>query len=206
MTKAIVLPSSGSRWQRFINWLAGGPPNREKLDKLKGKSWFVRHNISLVMLVGSVAILLAPEIVDRLNRVPDPATLQTVQARIIRTHLTEPHLFVELSDGSQRGMEWPVPISGGRGGFRSYLWTDDERERLPGCLATVRGVPLHWTINDRFRVWERECPERGIQIDLARTAQGYVLPGYFEIFLFVCLAGFYFFIFVIFLREKRGNP
>ena len=89
-------------------------------------------------------VILAPELVDYLNAIPDPATLHAVRVRIIRTHLTEPHLFVELTDGRQRGMEWPVPISGGHGGFRSYVWTNEDRERLPGCLAMVRGVPLRW--------------------------------------------------------------
>ncbi|MGV3656074.1 MAG: hypothetical protein ACO1N5_17875, partial [Noviherbaspirillum sp.] len=60
MTKPIALPSSGSRRQRFINWLAGGPPNLEKLDKLKGKSWFVRHHVSLGMLLTSLTVGIAP--------------------------------------------------------------------------------------------------------------------------------------------------
>ena len=205
MTKAVVLPSSGSRWQRFIDKLAGGPPNLEKLDKLKGKHWFVRHHVSLGMLLGSFAMLLAPELVAHLNGIPDPTALQTLQVRIVRTHPTEPHLFVELPDGSQRGMEWPVRISGGRGGFRSYVWTDEQRERLPGCLATVRGVPLRWTITDRFRVWEMDCVSQGIHIGLNKTVQDHTVPWDFNVFLFVLYSGVHFFIFVIYLREKRGN-
>ena len=84
-------------------------------------------------------------------------------------------------------------------------WTDQERERLPGCLAIVRGTPLRWTINDRFRVWELDCPEREIQISLEKTIRGYVLPKYFEVFSLMILSGFHMFIFVIYLREKRGN-
>ena len=152
-----------------------------------------------------MVFLVAPELVNYLNGVPDPVELQAMQVRIIRTHLTEPHLFVELPDGRQRGMEWPVSITGGRGGFRSYVWRDAERERLPGCLATVRGVPLRWTVNDRFRVWQLECPEAGIQIGMDKTIRAHTKPWDLKALFFVLVSGFYFFIFVIFLREKRGN-
>ena len=205
MTQVLALPLPISRWQRFIDKLAGGPPNLEKLHKLKGRWWFVRYNVSLVMLLTSLAVGVVPELVDRLNGIPDPTALQTLQVRIVRTHLTEPHLFVELPDGSQRGMEWPVRISGGRGGFRSYVWTEEEREHLPGCLAIVRGVPLRWTINDRFRVWELDCPARGIRIGLEKTSWDHMTPWDLEVFLFVLFSGVHLFIGVIYLREKRGN-
>ncbi len=94
-----------SPWRRLIDKLAGGPPNQEKLDKLKGRSWLVRYNVSLFGAVFSFLIGIAPEIVSRINGVPDLSTFQTLQVRILRTHPTEPHLFVELPDGTQRGME-----------------------------------------------------------------------------------------------------
>ena len=205
MTKSIALPSSGSRWRRFIDKLAGGPPNLEKLDKLMGKRWFMRYNVTLYGVFLCLVLLDIPELVDRINGVPASTDLQTAQVRIIRTHLTEPHLFVEFPDGRQRGMEWPVPISADRKGYRSYAWTDEQRERLPGCLATVRGIPLRWTINDRFRVWELDCPVEDIEIGLDKTVRSYMTPLDFEIFLFIFYSGFHFFVFVIYRREKRGN-
>lgn len=204
MSEAHAPPSPQSRWQRFIDKLAGGPPNIEKLEKLKGKRWFVRYNVTLFMVVFSFAIGVAPEIVNQLNGVPDPAALQTLQVRIIRTHVTEPHLFVELPDGRQRGMEWPVGISF-HGGFRSYVWTDDERQRLPECLATVQGVPLRWTVNDRFRVWELGCSAQSIRIELDKSIRARKIEeGFLDHFL-VFISGWYLFVFVIYLREKRGT-
>ena len=192
-----------SKWQRFIDVLSNGPPNHEKL---KGKRWFVRYNVTLVGLISCFAFLWAPEIVSRLNGVPDPASLQTLQVRILRTHLTEPHLFVEMPDGSQRGMEWPVPISGGPGQFRSNVWSDDQREQLPGCLATVGGTPLRWVINDRFRIWQLNCPAKSIQIGFEKAEHDFekwvrvgVVPA-LVVNSFICLL-----ILVVFLREKRGN-
>ena len=204
MTKSIALPSLGSRWQRFINWLAGGPPNLEKLEKLKGKFWFVRHNVSLIMLLTSLAGGIAPMIVDYLNGIPDPTDLEMVRIRILSTHLVEPHLLVEMPDGSQRGMEWPVAISY-HGGFRSYVLADEERQRLPGCQAMVRGMPLRWTINERFRVWELDCPEQNIHIDLDKTIRAHTDPWDLKVFFFVIYLGLYLFIAVIFLRERRGT-
>ena len=53
-----------SPWRRFIDKLAGGPPNQEKLDKLKGHSWLVRSNVSLFMVVFWFLIGIVPEIVN----------------------------------------------------------------------------------------------------------------------------------------------
>ena len=204
MTKSIVLPSSGNRWRRFIDKLAGGPPNLEKLERNKGKFWFVRYNATLFMLLCILVVLVGPEIVSWRNRGPDLAKLQTLQVQILRTHSTEPHLFVELPDGKQRGMEWPVAINF-QGGLRSYVWTNDERERLPGCLATVRGAPLLWTFTDRFRVWELDCPEQKIRIGLEKTNRAQLLAAGFLDGFVVLITGWFVFGFVIFLREKRGN-
>lgn len=195
-----------SGWRRFIDKLAGGPPNLEKLETLKGKRWFVRYNLSLFMLGAFTAIIFAPEAVTHLNGVPDPAALQTLNVRILQTYLVEPHLLVELADGRQRGMEWPVPISGGRGGFRSSAWSDSERLLLKGCQATVRGALLRWTVEERFRVWELKCPEKAIDIGMDKTADGFrSWESARAITAVIIYPGIVLLLVFIFLREKRGN-
>ena len=149
--------------------------------------------------------LLIPECVNQWNRVPDPATLQTLQVRILHTQLTEPHLFVELPDGERRQMEWPVIVSAG-GRFRSHDWTDAQRQSLPGCLAKVQGAPLKLTLTERFRIWALDCPERNISISFNTTSKSHSegLTTRLEIGLFVVIPYYLFYLF-IFFREKRGQ-
>ena len=90
--------------------------------------------------------------------------------------------------------------------FSVSIWNPEVRERLTGCLATVSGTPLGWTISDRFRIWEIDCPEEGIHIGMDKTIS-YIkkridarisLGILFTPFLFLfCLA--------IYSRERRGN-
>lgn len=149
--------------------------------------------------------LLIPECINQWNRVPDPATLQTLQVRVLHTQLTEPHLFVELPDGERRQMEWPVNISAG-GGFRSYAWTDAQRKSLPGCLATVQGAPLELTLTRRFRVWALDCPEQDISISFRSTSKSHPKRLTARLLIGLCLLVPYYLLYLfIFLREKRGH-
>ena len=204
------LPTSASSvraniWQRIFYKLSGGPPNQEKLEKLKKKPWFFQYNTTLVTLFASFALIIAPEIATYLNRLPDLGSIQTLQIRILRTSLTNPHLLVELPNRAIRGMEWPIPISF-RSGHRSYILSADERERLPGCQATVRAAPLRWAITDRFRIWELDCPEEGIHIGMDKTIRAslsWIETGnYVAWFIFPIV---YLFCLVIYFRERRGN-
>nr|WP_198980736.1 hypothetical protein [Herbaspirillum sp. ASV7] len=193
------------RWQRLIDKISGPPPNEAVLATRKGKPFWRRHpQFSWGMLLSIVFIIL-PECVNQWNRVPDPATLQTLQVRLLYTQLTEPHLFVELPDGERRQMEWPITISL-RGRFRTYVWTDAQRQSLPGCLATVQGAPLKLTPTERFRVWALDCPEKNISISFDTTSKPFpqdladrLVIG-LVFFIPYCL-----FYVVIFLREKRGH-
>jgi hypothetical protein len=191
------------RWHRFIDRLAGAP-NLERLEKLKNKPWFIRYSETLALLLLSFAVFIAPELANQYNGIPTPTSLQTLQVKILRTHKKEPHLYVELPDGTRRGMEWPVLIRA-RGGFPSYVWTDEQRELLPGCNATVQGTPVSWTFNDRFRVWALNCPQRGITISLDRTSEQHLKDGGLSPVLVAGTCLCYLFILVIFLRERRGN-
>ena len=195
---------SSGRWLRLIDKLSG-PPNEAVLAKRRGKPFWRRYPQFLWGMVISLALFIVPECVNQWNRVPDPATLQTLQVRILYTQLTEPHLFVELPNGERRQMEWPVAVGAG-GRFRSSNWTDTQRQSLPGCRATVQGAPLKMTLTARFRIWALECPEKNISISFDTTSKGFPqdLTGRLVIGL-VFLIPYYLFYVVIFLREKRGQ-
>lgn len=146
---------------RFIDKLAG-KPNPEKLEKLKNKPWFIRYSETLGYIMLCLAIFILPELVNQYNGIPAPQNLSTLHVRILYTQKKEPHFYVEFPDGTRRNMEWPVTIRI-RGGSLSYVWTDEQRESLPGCQATVQGTPIHFTFDDRFRVWALECPQNTFQ-------------------------------------------
>lgn len=136
---------------------------------------------------------------------PEPSTLQTLQVRVLQTDLTEPHLLVELPDGRQRGMEWPIDV-GLRSKIRSQAWTDAERESLPGCLATVQGAPLRMTLTKRFRIWSLDCPEKDIRIDFKTTSKSFAEDLNVRLLIVLCLLILTSLTHaVIFLREKRGH-
>jgi hypothetical protein len=191
--------------QRFINWLAGGPPDPQKIAKAQQQRWYRRHHETLYLIGIIFAITPAPSIVSHINGVPSTDELQTVQVRILRTQELEPHLWVQMPDGQERWMEWPVDIKFSRVRSPSYGWTDAQRKALVGCMAEVHGLPLRWTVTDRYRVWSLSCPEKDIYIKQELLAAEYVfiLKRGLPVFLVVetiCIL----FMIVVFLREKRG--
>ena len=192
------------RWQRLIDKLSGPPANEAVLAKRRGKTFWRRYPVFSWGMLLSLG-LIGSECVNQWNRVPDPSTLQTLQVRILYTQVTEPHLFVELPDGERRQMEWPIILSP-KGRFRTYVWTDDQRKSLPGCLATIQGAPLKLTITQRFRVWTLDCPEKAISINFDNTSKNHSenLSIRLVLGLFV-LIPYYLFYGFIFLREKRGH-
>ena len=193
------------RWQRLIDRLSGPPANEAVLASRRGKPFWGRHpGFSLGMAI-SMVLLVIPEFVNQWNGVPDPSTLQTLQVRILYTQLTEPHLFVKLPNGERRQMEWPIDISA-HGRFRTYAWTDAQRQSLPGCLATVQGAPLKLTITERFRVWTLDCPEKNISINFNTTSKTHSRDLRSSLVIGLCLLiPYYFFCAFVFLREKRGH-
>ncbi|HZG19302.1 MAG TPA: hypothetical protein VE092_04730 [Herbaspirillum sp.] len=193
-----------SRRQRLIDKLSG-PPNEAVLATRRGKPFWRRYPQTSWGMLLSLVLLIIPECVNQWNRVPDPATLQTLQVRILHTQLTEPHLFVELPNGERRQMEWPVDISAG-GRFRTYVWTDAQRKSLPGCMATVQGAPLKLTPTERFRVWTLDCPERDISVNFEATSTRHSRDLMSSLMIGLCLlTPYYLFYAFIFIREKRGQ-
>lgn len=193
-----------SRRQRLIDKLSG-PPNEAVLATRRGKPFWRRYPQTSWGMLLSLVLLIIPECVNQWNRVPDPATLQTLQVRILHTQLTEPHLFVELPNGERRQMEWPVDISAG-GRFRSYEWTDAQRQSLPECLATIQGAPLKLTLTKRFRIWALDCHEQDISISFHTTSKSHPKRLTASLVIGLCLLiPCYLFYVVVFLREKRGQ-
>lgn len=187
---------------RFLRIFTGGPPN---LEKIAGKSWWARHKVSLGLIVFAVITGVVPYVVTHLNGIPTAAELEAHQVTIVATQENDPHFSVDMADGARRHLEWPVPVSY-HGGFRSYVWTDAQRKALVGCKAEIRGVPMRWTIRERYRIWALDCPQQQIHIGLNETAKDYKLwlstrdssMPYFFIPVFL-------FYFIAFIREGRGN-
>lgn len=183
-----------------------GDQKQEKQKEKRSRPWFIRFSGTLTVLILGLLGLVAPFVVSLLNDIPDEADLQSISVRILKIYPTDPHLLVRLPDGHQRGMEWPVIISFGKKGMVSYILTDEENRRLPGCLATVRGVPLKWTISERFRIWELSCPDKNIQITFEKTKRDFDRSrnGRFIISISVIIAMLFYTLFV-FLLEKRDQ-
>ncbi len=193
-----------SLWHRFIEWLSG-PPNHEKLEMLKDKPWYVRFKLTFGTAVMIFICFVIPETVNTINGLPDWNSLDSLEVNIVATQNREPHLFVDLADGTRKTMEWPVHITPGKGGFKSYAWTDQEREALVGCVATIRGEQLRWTLTDRYRVWELACPKKKIWISREKTTEERLIQEKWPLARFAFIGALYFLNIFFFLRERRGN-
>lgn len=67
-----------------------------------------------------------------------------------------PVLNVRLADDTQRGMEFPAPLTWP--GRRSTALDDAALRKLPGCMGYVRGQTLRDVGEpERFRIWELHC-------------------------------------------------
>lgn len=184
----------------------GREPEPIELKKPKNQVWFIRFSGTLAVLLTGILVLIAPFAVSLFNGIPDTSDLQTISVRILKIYPTEPHLWVRLPDGRQQGMEWPVPITGGKGGMRAYVLTDEESRRLPGCQATVRGAPLIWTISERFRVWELSCPDKDVQIGTDKTGHEFDVGQRVDLISsLIVIPIWLFFNCFVFLLEKRGR-
>ena len=106
------------------------------------------------------------------NGVPERKELQTLFVKVIKTYSLSPHLLVELADGQRTLMEFPVNPSL-KGGGRAYIgWNEDvEGKQLIGCNTEVHGIPMKWTFDDRFRVFELICQDKRIAIGGLEVAE-----------------------------------
>lgn len=190
----------------LLDKILGGP---RKPEKLIGKRWYQIYSTTLVMLVTVLLIGVLPEAVDAINGLPDPEALEKLSVRIVEIRKTEPHLFVEHADGIRRDMEWPVPISF-HGNFRTHIWSDAEREALPGCRAVVRGEALRYTVQARYRIWSLDCPEKDIHIGFDKSKKQYLnwvsmRARSFHWLPMILWIPWLLLILIVFLKEKRGT-
>ena len=141
------------------------------------------------------------------NGVPERTELQTLFGKVVQTHRLTPHLLIELPDGQLKSMEFPVNPSA-MGSGRTYVgWNEDlQAKPLIGCNVEVRGVPMKWTFDDRFRVFELICLDKRIGIGGLELAEQRLKSD--QIFLALLILGFWFavpvpaFIFVLY-RERK---
>lgn len=195
-----------NRWQRFVNWLAGGPPDPQKIEAAKKKypTWYRRYAITLYMTFLAYLVLIHPDLISRLNASPELDRLQTMQVRIVQTREADPHFDMQLPDGSVQDMEWPVKVMFYRG-LRVNFWTQSQRQALVGCEAMVQVAPIRWTLTDRYRVWALSCPAANFEMSVGQTTK-YLNKHATSVMslLIVFLISFFLLCIVIFLREKRG--
>jgi hypothetical protein len=198
--------STYTPWQRFINRLAGGPADPQKMaaSRQKYPTWYRRY--ALTLLYGSLIFvgLFYPKIISNLNATPELEHLQTLQVRILKTREGDPHFDMQLPDGTVQTMEWPVRLSfSGRESV--YFWNKSQRQALIGCQATVQVAPIRWSFTNRYRVWGLSCPTANFAIGVEQTTES-LDKGQFslEANILVFFVLFFPWFVVIFLREKRG--
>jgi len=195
-----------NRWQRFVNWLAGGPLDPQKIAAAKKKypTWYRRYALTLFMMIGTYIIVIHPFVIERLNARLDPDRLQTLQVQIVQTREGDPHFDMQLSDGTVQTMEWPVEVTFSRGN-RVYYWSKAQRQALVGCHATAQVALMRWTFTDRYRVWSLSCPSVNFEVGIDQTSQYLNKHARSVTFLLVgFLIIFFPWIVIFFLREKRG--
>ncbi len=136
------------------------------------KPWYKKYGSTILTTVLMLWLCVIPSIVSFTNGFPRGDDLETLHARILETHRENPHLLVELDDGSQEKMEFPVDKSlsaMGLYGARFSGWTEEDRMHLRGCAVEITGAYLHWTFLNHFRVWKLDCPSKKIRIDFSTT-------------------------------------
>lgn len=190
-----------NRWQRFVNWLAGGPPDPIKIEAAQKKypTWYRRYALTLCMMIGTYIIVIHPFVISRLNDTPDLDRLHTLQVHIVQTREGAPHFDMRLPDGTVQTMEWPVEVTFSRGN-RVYHWNKAQRQALVGCHATAQVAAMRWTFTDRYRVWSLSCPATNFDVgidetfreltELARSLT-FLLVGFLIIFFLGLLFSFY---------------
>lgn len=195
-----------NRWQRFVNWLAGGPPDPTKIEAAKKKypTWYRRYALTLCIAGGASLGMIYPFAIERLNATLELDHLQTLQVRIVQTREGDPHFDMQLPDGTVQTMEWPVEVTFSRGN-RVYYWNKAQRQALVGCHATVHGALMRWTFTDRYRVWGLSCPAANFEVGIDQTFPYLNKHARSVMFLLANLLILVFpFGVVLFLREKRG--
>jgi hypothetical protein len=133
----------------------------------KGTPWYAVNWGATVLCFGTAVWFGTIILISLANGVPERVQLQIVFGKVIKTQLLTPHLLIELPDGKLKMMELPVNLSMIGGGFPyyGYGWQDEEdRKKFVGCNVEIRGVPMKWTFEDRFRVWELICRDRQIAV------------------------------------------
>ncbi len=196
-----------NRWQRFVNWLAGGPPDLQKIEAAKKKypTWYRRHAFSMFWLFMGCYGMIYPDLISRLNASPELDRQQTMQVRIVQTREGDPHFDMQLPDGTVQRMEWPVEIIFSRGSSRVYFWDKSQRQALVGCEATVQVAPIRWTLADRYRVWALSCPAASFEVSVDQTTKYLNKHATSVMSLLIGFLVLFFPLWVVFfLREKRG--
>lgn len=208
MSANMVTPHTATRtrWQRFIDWLAGGPPDPEKLEAARLKPWYKKYLGSLICWGLWFGLIAYPHFVTVLNAQPDTSQIRTLDVRIVQTRDGKPHFVMELPEGRQLSVYWPVDVSF-LGDRRFNGWTKEERQALVGCQASAQLSPIRMGVfSHQYRVWTLSCPQTGFRVGMEETqrelARDVNLSSWF---FWIPALVFYFPVgFVFFLREKRG--
>lgn len=119
------------------------------------RGWWRFHPVTLflgLLLQLHLGYLLY---VDAANPVPAPEQLVQIPVEVLAVRDQVPQVWVRLVDDAQRSMEFPVSAAL-LAPTRPPL-DAAERDGLKGCMGYVRGVPMRWVSDERFRIWELHC-------------------------------------------------
>ncbi|MFY9261900.1 MAG: hypothetical protein WAO71_15525 [Gallionella sp.] len=161
----------------------------------KSTPWYGVNWGATILFFGFPIWFCIVYLIDFANGVPERAQLQTVFGKVVKTQRVTPHLLIEFPDGKFKTMELPVNLSMKGGGrvYYGYGWqSEEEAKKLIGCNVEIRGIPMRWTFEERFRVWELICLDKRIVVG-GLEASAKVLDSSRKdsllIFLFVWLLG-----------------
>ena len=131
----------------------------------KGTPWYAVNWGATLLFFGVPLWYGLVLFVGLINQVPERTELQTLFGKVIQTHRLTPHLLIELPDGQLKSMEFPVNPSLKGIGRPYFGWREEiEGKALIGCSVEVHGIPMRWTFDDRFRVFEFICLDKRIGI------------------------------------------
>jgi hypothetical protein len=152
-----------------------------------------------------VVIAFHPWVTTYINREPPPFDqLKLVEGTIVGTYEKNPHIILKTREGVNMEMEFPVFLNtlGQQPPKFDNRYLGQFNRNLVGCDGRVwYDVPVG-TLWTRYRVWQVECPNLGLDVPYSVIKER---PPGLMIFSF----GVFFFIPIlllsIFFRMSRGN-
>ena len=186
---------------RSWKWWVYGDVYSQPLEQLP-KDFYKSLTIAVTFWV---VIAFHPWVTTFINREPPPFDqLKVVEGTIHTTYEKNPHIILKTHEGVNMEMEFPVFLNTLGQQIPSFdnRYLGQFNRNLVGCEGRVwYDVPVG-TLWTRYRIWQVECPNLGLNVSYSVTTErppGLMIFG-FGVF-FLMPLGFL----SIFLRMSRGN-